>query len=178
MIISYREELDYESLRHKVLGILVKQRIDVEIYHVEKKNVLGVEFKDILKELNISREELFIVVAKLRSELEVDFYSVDFKGYFAKPKGVVSYFEKKYLKITRDETRGNIKFYIQSIIPAVALIIAGISIGLNIYQVSLNKEKQKDIENIEEQLESLSNRIYYLEEKTKNSENESLKKNE
>ncbi len=135
--IEFREDLDYDFLRHRTLGVLIRKRIDVELYHKEKDIVLGVNHDELLKQLGVTKEELFIVTSKLREETEIEFYNDAFKGYFAKPKAIDAYISKKYLKRPRNEKRENVKYYFQIIVPIISLIVAAMSIGLNIYQASL-----------------------------------------
>ncbi|MCX7549153.1 hypothetical protein OS188_14440 [Xanthomarina sp. F1114] len=173
--IEFRENLDYDLLSHKILGILIRQRINVEIYHKERNVVLGVEYEELKKELDITKEEMFIVTSKLREELEIEPYRVDFEGYFAKPKAVYSYVSRKYLKKTRNEKRENIKYYLQIVIPVVSLLIAFLAITLNILQWQSNKKKSEQEIILNTELEKLNIRLDYLEEKTKNVDSVLLK---
>jgi len=176
--INFRKNLDYQKLTHQTLGFLIENRIEAEVYHKNRKVNLAIKKKELVKKLNISKEELFVITSKLKHNLEIDTYDVEFFGYFAKPIAVNSYISKKYLNEKINKKRENIKYYVNIFSPILTAIIALLSISLNISQWQYNKLQKTLKNNKKIELEQTHKELNYLKGKTKNIESHNLKKSE
>ena len=163
-----KDNLEFDKLCHIALSILISKRIEAELYHKERKVCLAVSKEELCERLKINKEELFVVTSILKDAQEIDLYAMEFDGYFAKPKGIYSYGDKKYLKKRKLEKRENTKYYIQVIIPVATVIIAFLSIMLNISQWKYSTiQKTSEIE-LKKQMESIHKELNSLKESTKN----------
>ena len=170
-----RDDLNYNKLCHKVLRVLIKKRIECEIYHKERNVDLAINRDDLCKKTKLSKDELFVVTSILKENGEIKVYSNDFFGYYAIQKGIFSYGENKYLNKEKNKNRENTKYYVQIVIPIITSLIAFSSIILNISQWKYSQlQEHKEIEKkyIKERTHSELN---YLENETKNKETDSLK---
>ena len=159
--------------RHKLLGILAKQRGDLKLKKADPM-ILGVSTESILKDLNCNEDELELITSELHTQDEIKYFNAHgVVGFFARPNGVSAFSDKKYLRLNNSRIKSNLKDFVQIIIPILSLVIAVLAISLKIN--NLNSKTDKEIKAIELKQESILNSINKLEMKTKNIQTDSLK---
>ncbi|RPD93084.1 hypothetical protein EGM88_13620 [Aureibaculum marinum] len=154
--------MNLELKRHKLLGILSKQRNDLELKKAEY-NALGVPFEKIYSELNCNEDELKLITSELYTADEIGYHDAyDIVGIFAKDNGLSSFANKKYSRIYWKRVSDLTKNAVQIIIPILSLLIAFIALSIKIE--SLNKSTDNKIDNLEKQVIELKSEL----DKTKN----------
>lgn len=154
--------MNLELKRHKLLGILSKQRNDLELKKAEY-NALGVPFEKIYSELNCNEDELKLITSELYTADEIGYHDAyDIVGIFAKDNGLSSFANKKYSRIYWKRVSDLTKNAVQIIIPILSLLIAFIALSIKIE--SLNKSTDNKIDNLEKQVIELKSEL----NKTKN----------
>jgi len=158
----------------------LKKQALLKLLSIQKQNSktpIGLGFETILQSMKIDRKYLDFICGELYENKEIGYFDngINPKGLHATSLGVSSYSLEKYKKRYKQENKENIKYYVQVFIPAASLIIAILSISQSIYQTKLNKTKSTQIEALNKKLEQVHTAIDYLEEKTKNSDSDSLK---
>ena len=154
--------------RHKLLGVLSKQRGDLKLRKADPM-ILGVSSESILKDLNCSEDELELITSELRTQDEIkDFDADGVKGFFARPNGVSAFSNKKYLRLNNSRIKNNAKDLVQIIIPVLSLLITLVVI------LKDNSKNTKEIQTIEQKLESIQDSINILELRTKNYPNHQI----
>lgn len=112
--------MNIDAKRHKLLGILAKQRRDLELKKAEY-NALGVSFDRIYKELNCDEDELHSITSDLYTSDEIGYHDAqNIVGVFCKDKGVTAFSNKKYLTRINERRKDLIKI----ILPILALVIS------------------------------------------------------
>lgn len=143
------------SKRHKLLEILSKRAIDVQLRKVNESAV-GVSYENICKNLNCNRDELYKLSNALFDEKEVgthDAYQI--KGMYATSKGITSYTDKKYLRLRNSRIKNNVKDIVSIVIPVLSLLIALTSIWFKVD--TINSKNEKAIKELKREL-NLQNR--------------------
>lgn len=149
--------MNLELKRHKLLGILSKQRNDLELKKAEY-NALGVTFEKIHKELNCNKDELKLITSELYTEDEIGYHDAyDIVGVFAKDKGLSAFANKKYYRIYWKRISDLTKNAVQIIIPILSLLIAFVALTSKIE--SLNKSTDNKIDNLEKQVIELKTEL-------------------
>ncbi len=148
--------------RHKLLGILSKQRTDLILRKADPL-ILGVSAESILKDLNCNEDELELIASELHTQDEIKHFNAHgVKGLFARPNGVSAFSDKKYLRLNNSRLKNNLKDLVQIIIPVLSLLITLAVI------LKDNSKNTKEIKAIELKLESIQDSINMLELRTKN----------
>ena len=154
--------MNLELKRHKLLGILSKQRNDLELEKAEY-NALGVAFEKIYTELNCNEDELKLITSELYTADEIGYHDAyNIVGIFAKDNGLSAFANKKYSRIYWKRVSDLTKNAVQIIIPILSLLIAFIALTIKIE--SLNKSTDDKIEKLEKQVIELKTEL----DKTKN----------
>ncbi|MEE9363109.1 MAG: hypothetical protein V3U92_10980 [Cellulophaga sp.] len=136
--------------RHKLLGILSKQRNDLELKKAEY-NALGVTFERIFEELNCNEDELKLIESELYSCEEIGYHDTyNIVGLFVKDNGLSSFSNKKYKHLYWKRITDLTKNGVQIIIPILSLLIA--YVALTIKFESLNKSTDNKLDNLEQQV--------------------------
>ncbi|MCL5130533.1 hypothetical protein [Algibacter sp. L4_22] len=149
--------MNLELKRHKLLGILSKQRNDLELKKAEY-NALGVPFEKIYSELNCNEDELKLITSELYTADEIGYHNAyDIVGVFAKDNGLSAFANKKYSRIYWKRVSDLTKNAIQIIIPVLSLLIAFIALSIKIE--SLNKTTDNKLDNLEKQVIELKSEL-------------------
>ena len=149
--------MSLELKRHKLLGILSKQRNDLELKKAEY-NALGVPFEKIYSELNCNEDELKLITSELYTADEIGYHDAyDIVGVFAKDNGLSAFANKKYSRIYWKRISDLTKNAVQIIIPVLSLLIAFIALSIKIE--SLNKTTDNKIDNLEKQVIELKSEL-------------------
>ena len=142
--------MNLELKRHKLLGILSKQRNDLELEKAEY-NALGVPFEKIYTELNCNEDELKLITSELYTADEIGYHDAyDIVGVFAKDNGLSAFANKKYSRIYWKRISDLTKNAVQIVIPILSLLIAFIALTIKID--TLNKSTENKIDNLEKQV--------------------------
>lgn len=156
-----------DSKRHKLLEILSKRVIDIELRNV-KENAIGVSYEKICESLGCDRNELYKLSNILFDEKEVGGHNTyGVIGMYATSKGISSYTDKKYLRLRNSRRKNNIKDIISIIVPILSLTIALVTIWAKVDTINSKNEKElnemrKEIEIQKRNLDNLKSK------KTKN----------
>ena len=149
--------MSLELKRHKLLGILSKQRNDLELKKAEY-NALGVPFEKIYSELNCNEDELKLITSELYTADEIGYHDAyDIVGVFAKDNGLSAFANKKYSRIYWKRISDLTKNAVQIIIQVLSLLIAFIALSIKIE--SLNKTTDNKIDNLEKQVIELKSEL-------------------
>ena len=153
--------IDYK--RHKLLGLLTKQRNDLELKKAEY-NALGVPFDKIYKELDCDEDELQLITSELYTSDEIGYHDAhNIIGLFAKKNGKTAFSNNKYKRRISDRKKERVKF----ILPILAFVISLASLYFsNITNIrkstfeSENKELKDKIDRLEIQVNKLKLDVY------------------
>jgi len=149
--------MNLELKRHKLLGILSKQRNDLELKKAEY-NALGVPFEKIYAELNCNEDELKLITSELYSADEIGYHDAhNIVGVFAKDNGLSAFANKKYSRIYWKRISDLTKNAVQIVIPILSLLIAFIALTIKIE--TLNKSTENKIDNLEKQVIELKTEL-------------------
>jgi hypothetical protein len=152
-----------DDKRHKLLGILTKQRINSELKKVEY-NVPGVSFDLIYKELDCDDDELQLITSELYSSDEIVYYKADnVVGLFAKKKGKTAFSNNKYKRRISDRKKERVKFILPIlafVMSLASLYFSNITNILNSKFESENKELKDKIDTLEIQVNKLKLDVY------------------
>ena len=156
--------MNIDAKRHKLLGILSKQRNDLDLNKAEY-NALGVPFERIFKELNCDEDELKLITSELYTSDEIGYHDAyNIVGLFTKDNGATAFANKKYWKRILERRKERIKFFVQTVIPILALIIAILSLSVKFDNLKLQSDKE--LEKLKTNLKEQENRLKKLEMKT------------
>lgn len=134
--------MNIDTKRHKLLKILTKQRKDVVLKKVETIS-LGVLFDKIYDYLDCGEDELHSITSDLYTSDEIGYHDADnIVGLFAKAKGVTAFANNKYLNRVRDRKKEKIKFFAQTIIPVLALVVAILSLTVKFDDLKLQSDRE------------------------------------
>lgn len=140
--------MDYK--RHKLLEILSKRAIDVQLRKINE-SAIGIPYEKICESLNCDRDELYKLSNLLFDEKEIgkhDAYGVN--GIYVTSKGITSYTDKKYLKLRNSRIKNNTKDIVSIVIPVLSLLIALASIWFKVD--SINSKNEKEIKELRKEL--------------------------
>lgn len=142
--------MNVDSQRHKLLGILTKQRKNLELKKAEY-NALGVPFDRIYKELDCNEDELHSITSDLYTSDEIGYHDAyNIIGIFAKENGVTAFVNKKYYYRVLDRRKERIKFFVQTVIPILALLVAILSLTAKFENLKIQSDRE--IEKLENKL--------------------------
>ncbi len=161
---------DVNKKRHKLLELLAKKKsgaLYTEDNFSSRKGVIGVEIDVITKNIGVTRNQLIVFTEAMVSDGEIQFYGIDIDGYSITRKGMSSYLSRKYLDLDTNKRREKSSFYIRNTVSLVSIIIAAISISLNMYQWQSKEEQHQDQELLKDKLEDIHRRINSIEESSK-----------
>lgn len=155
--------MNIDDKRHKLLGLLTKQRNDLELKKAEY-NALGVPFDKIYKELDCDEDELQLITSELYTSDEIGYHDAhNIIGLFAKKNGKTAFSNNKYKRRISDRKKERVKF----ILPILALAISLASLYFsNITNIrkstfeSENKELKDKIDTLEIQVNKLKLDVY------------------
>ena len=156
--------LSLDVKRHELLRILTKKRKDIDL-RKSKDNVSGVSYDVIYKELKCNAEELHSITSELYTSNEIEYHNnYNIIGVFATKNGVTSFNNKKYLNRIKEKRRESIRFFVQTIIPVLALVVATLSLSLKFD--NLKMQSDKELEKLEYKLLKQKERIDNMESLT------------
>ena len=134
--------MNIDDKRHKLLGLLTKQRKYLELKKAEY-NALGVPFDKIYKELDCSEDELHSITSDLYTSEEIGYHDAyNIVGLFAKDKGVTAFSNKKYHNRVIERRKERVKFFVQTIVPILALVVAILSLSLKFDNLKMQSDKE------------------------------------
>lgn len=153
--------MNLDTKRHKLLGILTKQRKDLELKKSEY-NAFGVPFDKIYKKLDCDEDELHSITSDLYTSQEIGYHDAqNIVGLFAKDKGVTAFANKKYHNRVIERRKERVKFFVQIAIPILALVVAILSLSLKFD--NLKKQSDKELQKLEDKLLKQKMRIDSME---------------
>ena len=153
--------MNIDTKRHKLLGILTKQRKDLELEKSEY-NALGVPFDKIYSELDCDDDELHSITSDLYTSDEIGYHDAyNVVGLFAKDKGLTAFSNKKYHNRVIERRKEKVKFFVQTVIPILALVIAILSLSLKFD--NLKMQSDKELQKLEDKLVKQKMRIDSME---------------
>jgi hypothetical protein len=155
--------MNIDTKRHKLLGILTKQRKDLELKKAEY-NALGVSFYKLYNELDCDEDELHSITSELYTSEEIGYHDAhNIVGLFAKDKGVTAFANKKYSNRIVERRKERVKF----ILPILAILISSASLYFSKFAnidekqfYKVNKEMQMKIDTLEFQVNKLKLKSY------------------
>jgi hypothetical protein len=134
--------MNIDAKRHKLLGILSKQRNDLDLNKAEY-NALGVPFEKIYEVLDCDEDELKLITSELYTSEEIGYHDAyNIVGLFAKDNGATAFSYGKYRKRIIERRKERIKFFVQTAIPILALIVAILSLSLKFDNLKLQSDKE------------------------------------
>ncbi|MBE7635195.1 hypothetical protein LNJ05_12940 [Tenacibaculum finnmarkense genomovar ulcerans] len=162
--------MNIDTKRHKLLGILTEQRKNVELKK-EGYNTLGVAFEDIYKIIDCDENELHSITSELYTSGEIKHHNAhNIVGLFAKDKGVTAFSNKKYHNRVIERRKERAKFFVQTVIPILALIVAILSLSIKFD--NLKMQSDKELQKLEDKLLKQKMRIDNMETNLKKSPND------
>lgn len=172
--------MNIDTKRHKLLGILTKQRKDLELKKAEY-NALGVPFEKLYNELDCDEDELHSITSELYTSEEIGYHDAhNIVGLFAKDKGVTAFANKKYSNRIVERRKERVKF----ILPILAILISSTSLYFSNFAnidekqfYKVNKEMQMKIDTLELQVSKLKLKSYNNLNEYKNTDSLSVGKN-
>lgn len=166
--------MNIDVKRHKLLGILTKQRKDLELKKAAY-NALGVPFNKIYKELDCDEDELHSITSDLYTSKEIGYHDAyNVVGLFAKDKGLAAFSNKKYHNRVIERRKERVKFFVQIVIPILALVVAILSLFLKFD--NLKMQSDKELQKLEDKLLEQKMRIDSMETNLKKYPNVNKKK--
>ncbi|WCC41469.1 hypothetical protein PJJ26_08195 [Tenacibaculum finnmarkense] len=142
--------MNIDTKRHKLLGILTEQRKNVELKK-EGYNTLGIAFEKIYKELECDDDELHSITSDLYTSEEIGYHDAyNVVGLFAKDKGLTAFSNKKYHNRVIEGRKEKAKFFVQTVIPILALIVAILSLSIKFD--NLKMQSDKELQKLEDKL--------------------------
>ncbi|MCD8448025.1 hypothetical protein [Tenacibaculum finnmarkense] len=142
--------MNIDTKRHKLLGILTEQRKNVELKK-EGYNTLGIAFEKIYKELECDDDELHSITSDLYTSEEIGYHDAyNVVGLFAKDKGLTAFSNKKYHNRVIECRKEKAKFFVQTVIPILALIVAILSLSIKFD--NLKMQSDKELQKLEDKL--------------------------
>ncbi|WP_370409040.1 hypothetical protein [Tenacibaculum dicentrarchi] len=154
--------------RHKLLGILSKQRNNV-VLKKAKPMVLGISFDKIYKDINCNEDELELISSELYDSKEIQhFENSNIIGLFAKDKGVTAFANKKYINRIIERRKERVKF----ILPILAILISSASLYFSKFANIDEKKFDKVNKEIQMKIDTLELQVNKLELKSYNNLNE------
>ena len=161
--------MNIDTKRHKLLGILTKQRKYLELKKAEY-NALGVSYEKIYKELKCNEDELHSITSDLYTSEEIGYHDAyNIVGLFAKDKGLTAFSNKKYHNRVIERRKEIVKFFVQTVIPILALVVAILSLSLKFD--NLKMQSDKELQKLEDKLLKQKMRIDSMEINQKNHPN-------
>ena len=152
--------MNIDDKRHKLLGLLTKQRNDLELKKA-KDNSLGVPFNKIYKELDCNEYELQLITSELYTSDEIGYHDAhNIVGLFAKKNGKTAYANKKYKRRISDRKKERVKFILLILAFIISLASLYFSNMANIRKSTFdteNKELKNKIDTLEFQVKELKN---------------------
>lgn len=137
--------MNIDNKRHKLLGILTKQRKDLELEKAEY-NALGVPFDKLYNELDCDEDALHSITSELYTTEEIGYHDANnIVGLFAKDKGLTAFSNKKYHNRVIERKKERVKFFVQTVIPILALVIAILSLSLKFDNLKMQSDKELQI---------------------------------
>ena len=134
--------MNIDAKRHKLLGLLTKQRKGLELKKAEY-NALGVPFDKIYKELDCGEDDLHSITSDLYTSDEIGYHDAhNIVGLFAKDKGVTAFSNNKYHNRITERRKERVKFFVQTAIPILALIVAIITLSLKFNSLKMLSDKE------------------------------------
>ena len=172
--------MNIDTKRHKLLGILTKQRKDLELKKAEY-NALGVPFDKIYKELDCDEDELQSITSELYTSEEIGYHDAhNIVGLFVKDKGVTAFANKKYSNRIVERRKERVKF----ILPILAILISSASLYFSKFANidekqfdKVNREMQMKIDTLELQVNKLKLKSYNNLNEYKNTDSLTVEKN-
>lgn len=173
--------MNIDAKRHKLLGMLYKQRKDVELQKAEN-NILGISFGKIYEGLECDEDELHLITSDLFSSGEIEYHDAyNIIGLFAKGKGVTSFVNEKYLKRIKERKKERVKF----VLPIIAVLISLASLFFskitnNNVQSKFDtkaKEIRSEIDILKFQVDKLKKQVYYNPKRNENKDSLNKGKN-
>ena len=162
--------MNIDTKRHKLLGILTEQRKNVELKK-EGYNALGVTFENIYSGIECDKDELHSITSELYTSEEIGYHDAhNIVGLFAKDKGVTAFANNKYNNRVTERRKEKIKFFVQTAIPILALIIAIITLSMKFN--NLKMQSDKELQKLESIIKEQEQRIDNLEKHPYNNLNE------
>jgi hypothetical protein len=153
------------SKRHKLLEILSKRAIDIQLRNINESAV-GVSYEKICERLNCNRDELYKLSNVLFDEKEVGTHDAyEIKGMYATQKGITSYTDKKYLRLRNLRIKNNVKDIVSIVIPVLSLLIALASIWFKVD--TINTKNEKEIKEMKRELKLNDKKLEDLKTKRK-----------
>lgn len=161
--------MNIDTKRHKLLAILTKQRKDLELKKAEY-NALGVSFDKLYNELDCDENELYSIASELYTTDEIGYHDAyNIVGLFAKDKGLTAFSNKKYHNRVIERRKERVKFFVQTVIPILALVIAILSLSVKFENLKIQSDKELQI--FEDKLLKQKMRIDSMETNLKNHPN-------
>lgn len=131
-----------DAKRHKLLGILSKQRSDL-LLNKARYNAIGVPFENIIEALKCSEDELELITSELYNSEEIGYHnSKNIIGLYSKDNGATAFANKKYVRRIFERRKERIRFLVQTIIPILALIIAILSLSIKFNNLKLHSDEE------------------------------------
>lgn len=153
--------MNLDTKRHKLLAILTEQRKKVELKK-DEFNALGVPFDKIYKELDCDEDELLSITSDLYTSEEIGYHNTyNIVGVFAKEKGLTAFSNKKYHNRVIERRKEIVKFFVQTVIPILALVVAILSLSLKFD--NLKMQSDKELQKLEDKLLKQKMRIDSME---------------
>ena len=163
--------MNIDDKRHKLLGLLTKQRNDLELNKAEY-NAFGVSFDKIFKELDCDEDELQLITSELYTSDEIGYHNqYNIIGLFVTKNGKTAFSNEKYKRRISDQKKERVKF----ILPILAFVISLASLYFsNITNIrkstfdTENKELKDKIYTLEIQVNKLKLDVYNNQNEYKN----------
>jgi len=153
--------MNIDTKRHKLLGILTEQRKNVELKK-EGYNALGVTFENIYSEIDCDKDELHSITSELYTSEEIGYHDAhNIVGLFAKDKGVTAFTNEKYHNRVIERRKERVKFFVQTVIPILALVVAILSLSVKFN--NLKMQSDKELQKLEDKLLKQKMRIDSME---------------
>lgn len=154
--------MNIDTKRHKLLGILVKRRFEVELKKVEN-DIIGISFDKVFQSLNCDEEQLKLITTDLYTSNEIEYHNAHgVIGLSATKRGGVAFANKKYLNRVYERRKEVVKFIVQTVIPILALVIAMLSLMLKFEGLKIQSDK--DLQELKTVIKQQESRINKLEE--------------
>ncbi len=171
--------MNIDTKRHKLLGILTKQRNDLELKKAEY-NALGVPFDKIYKKLDCDEDELKLITSELYTSDEIGYHDAhNIVGLYAKKNGKTAFSNKKYKRRISERKKERVKFILPILAFAISLASLYFSNITNIRKSkfeSENKELKDKIDTLELRVNKLKLDVYNNPNEYKNTDSLNVEK--
>ena len=146
--------------RHKILKHLSKKLLTGGSRDIND-DLVYFSYSEIRDILNYKKNDLRLIITELIENKEISYhFGAKGKGLICNNLGLISYSNKKYLKIYRTEIITLIKDCVQIFIPVMSLLIAYIALTIKFGDIDKTTK---------ERIESMQHKIDTLDIKVKNS---------